>query len=86
MQVSTGCHVLTIDAQQRPPDAVKRLRVEVSSDMLDTEGSRIDSLIQLAFETLAVHVLDLRVLPAGSLDCAAHAEPMPYSAHSEVSR
>jgi hypothetical protein len=41
-----------------------RYRVEVSADLLDEQGSTIDWLIGLAFDTLGALHLDVRVHPA----------------------
>jgi hypothetical protein len=44
--------------------ALHSCRAEVSSDLLDEQGNLLDWLIGLAFDTLAIDHLDVRVTPS----------------------
>ncbi len=46
------------------PAALHRCRAEVSSDLLDEQGKLLDWLIGLAFDTLAIDHLEVRVTPS----------------------
>jgi hypothetical protein len=43
---------------------VRRLSVELSSDLLDEQGTHIDALLDFGFGTLDAQFVDVRVVPA----------------------
>jgi hypothetical protein len=53
-------------------ETLSSYRVELAQELLDEEGQLIDWLIGLAFDTLATHMLDLRVVPSEQTYPAAH--------------
>jgi hypothetical protein len=50
--------------QAAAPEALRRCRAELSSDLLDKEGLLIEQLIDFAFDTLGARALDMRATTA----------------------
>jgi hypothetical protein len=54
-----------INAVAAPTEqAVRRFSVELSSDLLDEQGTHIDALLDFGFDTLDAQIVDVRVVPA----------------------
>jgi hypothetical protein len=59
--------------QRSPIVGRKSYSTELSCDLLDEQGAVLDCLINFAFDTLGVHILDVRVIPAD------HRHPRPQA-------
>ena len=60
-QTAVGARLLVPSGRAAPAAPPRRCRAELSNDLLDEEGMVIERLIDLAFATLGVQALDVRV-------------------------